>query len=147
MFGYRVRRRIILAGVALVAMSQTAAAQSCKASDSHSASMLIGLRNLADAADTSNVLLRSKLRTPAVPAAEVVLVVDESGCARAREALDSLIHALNPSAPNPLPVRALYVIRVGNVTAVRDPNGRAGEYSPVEFFSPQWLFLGTMLGY
>lgn len=109
--------------------------------------MLLDLQQVADTGNTEYTVLRSKLHAPATPAAQVVLVSDDSACARARQALDSLIHATNPNAANPLPQRALYVIKIGSITAVNDPNGRAGEYSPIVFFNPQWSFLGNMLGY
>lgn len=141
------RRRGLLVALAVAAVPSLTMAQSCKAADSQSASMLIGLRQTADTADTESVVLRSKLQIHAVPAAQVTLVSDDSTCARARQALDSVIHATNPNALNPLPARALYVMRVGSVTAVRDPAARAGEYSPIEFFDSRWSSLGTMLGY
>jgi hypothetical protein len=139
------RVQTMFAVACLLIAGRPAFAQSCHAADSESASMLIDIRKIADTADASAVLMRSKLHTPAVSAAQVILVTSDSVCVRARQALDSLIHASNPNAANPLPARALYVIRVGSVTAVRDANARAGEYSPIEFFDPQWSFLGTML--
>jgi hypothetical protein len=119
-------------------------AQSCHAADSNSASMLHDLQQMADTGNTEYPVVRAKLHIPVVPAAQVVLVSDDSTCTRARQALDSLIHATNPNAANPLPARPLYVIKVGSVTAVNDPNGRAGEYTPIDFFDPQWSFLGTI---
>jgi len=143
----QLRGRVILVALAAAAVPRLAISQSCKTADSQSASMLIGLRKLADTTGTEYIVLRSKLQTAAVSAAQVTLVSDDSTCARARQALDSLIHANNPNALNPLPPRALYVMRVGSVTAVRDPAGRAGEYSPILFLDYRWSFLGTMLGY
>lgn len=133
--------------IGLAAVGRPILAQSCHASDSQSASMLLDLQQVADTGGTEYTALRSKLHIPAVPATQVALVSDDSACTRARQALDSLIHATNPDAASPLPQRALYVIRIGSVTAVNDPNGRAGEYSPIVFFNPQWSFLGNMLGY
>lgn len=109
--------------------------------------MLLDLQQVADTGGTEYTALRSKLHIPAAPASQVALVSDDSTCTRARQALDSLIHVTNPNAASTLPQRALYVIRIGSVTAVNDPNGRAGEYSPIMFFNPQWSFLGNMLGY
>lgn len=133
--------------ICLLAMGRPIQAQSCHPSDSSSASMLEDLQQMADTGNAEFRAFRAKLHIPAVPAVQVALVSDDSMCVRARQALDSLIHATNPNAANPLPVRTLYVIRIGNVTAVNDPNSRAGEYSPIDFFDLQWSFLGTMLGY
>lgn len=138
---------IFVVTIASFAVAQPALAQACHASDARGQSMVLGLQRIADTAETSNVLVRSKIHTPAVPATQVALVTDDSVCARARQALDSLIHATNPNAANPLPARPLYVIRVGTVTAINDPSGSAGEYSPIAFFDPLWAFLGVVLGY
>lgn len=140
------RARCSMAILAIMLVSvHTAHAQSCKSADSETASMLADLQHIADTTDASHARLRAKLKMPATNAAQITLVADDSTCARARQALDSLIHATNMSAPNPLPVRPLYVIRVGSVTAVRDPNGKAGEYSPIFIFDPFWSFSGSIL--
>ena len=144
---FHMRATAAALAIGLVAVGRPILGQSCHASDSQSASMLLDLQQVADTGGTEYTTLRSKLHIPAVPAAQVVLVSDDSTCTRARQALDSLIHATNPNAATPLPERALYVIKIGSITAINDPNGRAGEYSPIVFFNPQWSFLGNMLGY
>lgn len=145
----KARASWFLAGVVLLtALSARAGhAQSCKPADSRTASMLADFRRIADTTDASQIPLRTKLKLPAVPAAQIFVVRDESTCARAQQAVDSLIHSTNPNSPHPMPARALYVIRIGDVTAVNDPNGKAGEYAPLDLFDPAWVFLHTMLGY
>ncbi len=127
--------------------SQPVLAQSCRAADSVSASITRDVKQVADTGSAEYAGLRSKLHLPAVPATQVRLVADDSRCKRAREALDSLIHATNPEAAVPLSPRALYVIQMGRVMAVNDPSSRAGEYSPIVFFNSEWSYLGQMLGY
>lgn len=144
---YHRRATVTAFAVCLLAVALPVQGQSCHTSDTESASLLFDLQQMADTGGTEYTVLRAALHVPAVPAAQVVLVSDDSTCARARQALDSLIHATNPNAANPLPVRALYVIKVGSVTAVNDPNSHAGEYSPIAFFDAQWTFLGNTLGH
>jgi hypothetical protein len=109
--------------------------------------MLSDFKHLADTTDTASTAARAKFEIPAVDSSQVTLVASDSICTRARQALDSLIHATSPNALNPLPIRSLYVIRIGTVTAVRDPGSLAKEYSPVDFFDEHWAFLSTMMAY
>jgi hypothetical protein len=106
--------------------------------------MIADIRHLADTTNTSKVAVRARLKLPATDTSQIVLVTNDSICTRARQVVDSLIHADNPSAPNPLPSRAFYVIRIGSVFAVRDPGSHMGEYSPIDFFDEHWTWLSTM---
>ena len=51
------------------------------------------------------------------------------------------------SAPAELPVRGLYVIKLGDYNAVIDPGAKSEGHIMIGFFDPVWKFLGSIPTY
>lgn len=141
-----VRTSLPLAFFCVAAMPLRLSAQSaCLPSDSRSASLVAGLQNISDTNSVADTVVRRKLGIPAVPATQIYLVSDTTTCSRARQALDSLVHATNPSAPA-LSFPSIYVFAVGAAIAVDLPANPNAPGRPVMLFDgTTWRFLGAVL--
>jgi len=121
-------------------------AQSCLGPDTASVRIIATTQGIVTGT-TKAAQTRAMLHLPNLTASEVTLVNDEASCVRARQALDSLVHATNPSAPSVLPARALYVVKFGTYNALVDPTARTeGDYS-LDLFAPNWAYLGSFSVY
>ena len=121
-------------------------AQSCLGPDTASVRIIATIRGIVTGG-TKAAQSRAMLHLPKLDASEVTLVTDEASCVRARQALDSLVHATNPNAPSVLPVRALYVVKFGTYNALVDPTVRTeGDFS-LDLFDPNWAYLGSFSVY
>jgi hypothetical protein len=96
------------------------------------------------------------MRLPKTDPSLIVLATDESFCRRARVAIDSVIHAANPTAfaqfrPRP----PSYVVRIGDYTAVMDyrvpltPDDKKLGLSEVangeDIFDPKWNYIAVVV--
>jgi hypothetical protein len=88
---------------------------------------------------------RIMLRLPLVTPSQIVLVTDSTVCARALQAVDSVVKATNPKAPAVMPARSVYVITIGTYTAVADRIKLSSGYMDMIFFDPNWAFLSSLL--
>lgn len=129
--------------VVLVLYSANGHAQNCKTADATSAAMISQLNEMM----TGDSTIRVNLQLPVTNSSQIVFVSTDSVCLRARQALDSLTHATNPSSPSTIPARALYVISVGGYVAVADPTDGASGWLPMYIFDPLWSFLQSLIGW
>jgi hypothetical protein len=117
--------------------------QSCMTPDTVSVRIIARVQRLvsgtAGAAQT-----RAMLHLPTLGASQVSLVTDEAACARARQAQDSLVHATNPNSPSVMPVRALYVVKLGTYNGLVDPGPRTRGTPMLGLFDPNWAYLGSI---
>lgn len=89
----------------------------CHAANDTSARIITLINNLMDPSLSAG---RASLGIPTVAPANVVLVTDTAACARAGQAVDSVLHVWNPTTQIPTPPNPLYVIQVGTAYAVAD---------------------------
>ena len=128
------RLGLLLANLALdVPDSVAAQTPACIPADTTSLALVSAINSIMTA---SNVV-RVKVQIPIVPASEVSLIADEAVCAKARDALNTYIQATSPGAPNPMPARPLYVVRVGTYFATLDSSVGARRVESVGFFFGQ----------
>ena len=120
-------------------------AQPCIAANDTSAEMIRRINGIMSGS-VQDEKARSALQLPLVTPSQVYLVTDSVFCARSLQALDSVVKASNPRAPAVMPARPVYVIKVGNYTAVADriAHTSAG-YLSINFFDPKWSFLRVLL--
>lgn len=136
-------RMLILIGT--FAIAARANAQSCIAANDTSAEMIRRINGIMSGT-VQDEKARSALQLPLVTPAQVFLVTDSVTCTRGLQALDSVVKASNPSAPAVMPSRSVYVIKVGNYTAVADRLVHTkGGYLSINFFDPNWAFLRVLL--
>jgi hypothetical protein len=117
-----------------------AQAQGCHGADDQSVRTISLINAIMVPKDTA---LRRKLQIPTVSPSQVILVTDSTVCTRGLAAVDSLIHATNPDAPNPIPTRNIYVITLGPSYYAMVDLGKAGEWQPVLFFTSLWAYLSS----
>ena len=84
--------------------------------------MLNAVKHMMTSADSHLASERRTVHLPLIPADSVVLVTDNSVCARMATAYSGAL------SPNKKPSGRVYVIRVGTVYVVRDPAIVMGEY-------------------
>jgi hypothetical protein len=88
---------------------------------------------------------RAKLKMPLVASSAIVLVSDQTICARAGLAGDSMVKVWVPTAkfrPTPSP---LYVIKIGTSFAVADLNSPpTSDFDWVFIFGPLWEYRGSI---
>jgi hypothetical protein len=137
---------ILISFAALVLPARNLHAQSCMAADTATVPLIATIQGIVTGT-TKAAQTRAMLHLPTLTASEVTLVTDEASCVRARQALDSLVHATNPNAPSILPARALYVVKFGTYNALVDPTVRTeGDFS-LDLFDPNWAYLGSFSVY
>jgi hypothetical protein len=118
-------------------------AQSCLGPDTASVRIIATIRGIVTGGPKA-AQSRAMLHLPKLAASEVTLVTDEISCVRARQALDSLVHATNPDAPRVLPARAMYVVKFGTFNALVDPTVRTEGDFTLDLFDPNWTYLGSI---
>ena len=124
--------------VALYAPGLTAQASSCRPDDDTSAVMLSSYREIASAVTQSAVATRNALKLQATTAVNVTMVTDKRIC-------DKMVAGLNSTLRTPGLSRQLYVIKIGNNYAVKDPDHPAGEWLPTVTFDKNGKFLAVVL--
>jgi hypothetical protein len=142
------RNVLLLLSLATLALpTRTLHAQSCLGPDTASVRIIATIRGIVTGGGPKAAQSRAMLHLPKLTASEVTLVTDEASCVRARQALDSLVHATNPNAPSVLPGRALYVVKFGTYNGLVDPTVRTeGDFS-LDLFDPNWAYLGSFSVY
>ncbi len=133
----------ILALLVISSFAQVAAGQACHAADSVSTDILAELNGLMTADDT----VRTSLQLPLATSSQIALITNETTCDRARQAVDSAVHATNPIAPATLPARPLYLASVGAYFAIVDPMAHTGEWHPMYFFDGNWNYVNSLIGW
>jgi hypothetical protein len=118
-------------------------AQSCLGADTSSARIIARVQAYVTGASTGAAQTRAMLHLPSLVASQVTLLTDEASCVRARQAQDSLVHATNPDSPAVMPVRGLYVVKLGTYNALVDPCARSQGEAMLGFFDPNWAYLGS----
>jgi len=131
-------------------------APACHAADVISAEMIRRLRRTMTSTDPRVIKSREMMRLPRIDPSLIVLATDESFCQRARAAVDSVIHAANPTVlaqfrPRP----PSYVVRIGDYTAVMDyrlplsPDDRKRGLNEVangeDLFDPKWNYIAVLV--
>lgn len=110
----------------LLGFGPAAAAQSCRASDSISVAMIIGLKSLVSSSVPAVITERQRMHVPVVAASEIRLVADDSVCSRLATAFGN---AIGVRSDGVTPSGRVYVVQVGAVYVVRDPAISEGEYA------------------
>lgn len=131
-------------------------APACHAADAVSAEMIRRLRRTMTSTHPRVIKSRDTMRLPRIDPSLIVLATDESFCQRARAAVDSVIHAANPSAlaqfrPRP----PSYVVRIGAYTAVMDyrspltpdekKRGLSEWANGEDLFDPKWNYIAVLV--
>ena len=138
---------LLLTGLLVAVHGIQAGAQSntCHTAGNKSAFVIMAVNALMK---PESAQLRTRFGLSLVSRTQIVLVSDSATCARAGQALDSLVRAWTPNQPHPAAnSNSLYVVQVGSYFAVVDENDRPPEQPPFMFyFSPLWEFR-TMLSF
>jgi hypothetical protein len=100
--------------------------------------MLSRYREIASGATPADVGLRTALKLQAATAASVLMVTDKKIC-------DKMAASLNTTLQTSGLSRQLYVIKIGNDYAVKDPDHPAGEWLPTVTFDKNGKFLAVVL--
>lgn len=124
-------------GIGHLVRSQSA----CMPPDEWSKGIVMSMRAMVDTNDTRLPVLRARYRIPAAPREQVYVVTDDRTCRRAREALDSLIHAESPTAPGLRRIPSVYVVRAGSIVDVETPRSSASNI----FDAKTWRFLFALV--
>jgi hypothetical protein len=106
--------------------------------------MIATVRRIVTGTSQGTVQSRANLHIPSLLASQVTLVTNEASCVRARQAKDSLVHATNRNAPAELPIRGLYVIKLGDYNAIADPGAKSEGNIMLGFFDPAWKYLASI---
>lgn len=122
-------------------------AQSCLPADAQSGLVIATVKRLVTGTSQGTAQSRTMLHLPNLLASQVTIVTNDTLCVRARQAEDSVVHATNSSAPAELPVRGLYVIKLGDYNAVVDPGAKSEGHIMIGFFDPAWKYLGSIPTY
>jgi hypothetical protein len=118
-------------------------AQSCMSADTSSSRIITTIQRIVTGTSKA-AQTRAMLHLPSLSASQVTLVSNDTSCARARQAQDSLVHATNTDAPTVMPFRPLYVIKLGTYNALVDPTARSERDFMLGFFDPAWVYLGSI---
>ncbi|HEV7388799.1 MAG TPA: hypothetical protein VGN73_09315 [Gemmatimonadaceae bacterium] len=109
----------------------------CHAADDNSAAVIYQISLMMD---STHAQARSEFGVPLVQPSEIALVSDPATCARAGQAVDSLVHVWNPSATTPPWSTPLYVFRIGTSYAAMDRSTLNQPAYWVLFFTSAWAF-------
>lgn len=118
---YRVGLALVLSlGAASIAQAQTS---TCLPVDGYAANFRLSAQLLILATDSVDVARRARLQLPVIDTSRVTYVSDPKICAALVSAINSYMRSTNL-------VTRVYVLDLGNVYLVEDPNARAGEWTP-----------------
>lgn len=109
----------------------------CHAADENSAAVIDAINRVMDSGQAQ---ARLDLGVPLVPPSEITLVADSATCARAGQAVDSLLHVWNPTATIPSWQTPLYVFKIGTSYAAMDRSTPNQDAYWVMFFTSAWAF-------
>ncbi len=109
----------------------------CHAADDNSAAVIYQISLMMD---SSHAQARSEFGVPLVQPSDIALVSDSATCARAGQAVDSLLHAWNPTATIPPWSTPLYVFKIGTSYAAMDRSTPNQSAYWVLFFTSTWAF-------
>jgi len=109
----------------------------CHGADEHSASVIYQINRMMD---SSGAQARVDFGVPLVPSSEITLVADSATCARAGQAVDSVLHVWNPTATIPAWQTPLYVFKIGTSYAAMDRSTPSQDAYWVMFFTSGWAF-------
>lgn len=109
----------------------------CHAADEHSAAVIHQVNGMMDSAQAQ---ARLDFGVPLVSPSEIALVADPAICARAGQAVDSLLHVWNPTATIPAWQTPLYVFKIGTSYAALDRGTPNQPAYWVIFFTAAWAF-------
>lgn len=131
--------------LAAIILGRSAAAQAtCHAPDDESARVIYQISGMMDTAQRMTQI-RSDFGIPLVSLSEIVLVSDSAVCARAGQALDSLLHVWNPNATIPAVwPEPLYVFKIGSSFAAMDRSTPNQPAYWVIFLSPLWAYKAVL---
>lgn len=107
-------------GTAATAQAQTS---TCLPVDGYAANFRLSAQLLIRATDSVDVARRTRLQVPVIDTSKVAYVSDSKVCAALVNAINSYMRSTNL-------VARVYVLDLGNVYLVQDPNARAGEWTP-----------------
>lgn len=130
---------ILLSGLFLA--RPTFGQATCHAADKHSADVIYQINRMMD---SSEAQARLNFGVPLVALSEISLVADSATCARAGEAVDSLLHVWNPTATIPPWQTPLYVFRIGTSYAAMDRSTPNRPEYWVIFFTSAWAFTAAL---
>lgn len=92
---------------------------------------------LIQATDSAHIALRTKLQIPVIDTSEVHYVGDSKVCA-------ALVRAVNTAFRKPDFVERVYVLAIGSMYFVQDPNQRAGEWTPAFSLTRDYRYVGLV---
>jgi hypothetical protein len=111
----------------------------CHVADENSAAVIHQITRMMDS-DVGQTQTRLEFGVPLVPPSEITLVSDSATCARAGQAIDSLLHVWNPTATVPPWPAPLYVFKIGTSYAAMDRSDTNADSYWVIFFTSAWAF-------
>lgn len=109
----------------------------CHAADQHSADVINQINRMMD---SDQAQARLDFGVPLVAPSEITLVAGSATCARAGEAVDSLLHVWNPTATIRPWQTPLYVFKIGTSYAAMDRSTPNRPEYWVIFFTSAWAF-------
>lgn len=109
----------------------------CHAADDHSAAVIHAITRMMD---SDQAQARSDFGVSLVPLSQITLVSDSATCARAGEAVDSVLHVWNPTATIPPWQIPLYVFKIGTSYAAMDRSTPNQDAYWIMFFTSAWAF-------
>lgn len=133
------RTILLIALIALVVLPARAQTMStCRPSDVDAQRMLRSLRELVVSTQSDRVQLRNAFLLKAIDSTNVVLVTDNAVCAKVATGINTFL-----TTPNLF--RHLYVVRVGNDFAAKDPGHPWGEWWPTITLDSQFRYKSSVL--
>ena len=111
----------------------------CHWPDHNSADVIYQINGMMDSG-AIGAQARLDFGVPLVPPSEIILVSDSATCARAGQAVDSLLHVWSPKATIPPWQVPLYVFKIGTSYAAMDRSTPRQPAYWVIFFTPLWAF-------
>lgn len=117
-------------------LARTAFGQAtCHTADEHSATVIYQITRLMD---SNQAQARLEFGVPLVAPSEITLVADSATCARAGQAVDSLLYVWHPTATIPPWQAPLYVFKIGTSYAAMDRSTPNAPAYRVLFFTAVW---------
>jgi hypothetical protein len=109
--------------------------------DQHSADVIYQINQMMDSGQAQ---ARLDFGVALVTPSEITLAADSATCARAGQAVDSLLHVWNPTATIPAWQTPLYVFKIGTSYAAMDRTTPNRPEYWVIFFSSAWAFTAAL---
>lgn len=129
---------ILILCTVFLGLAVPVSAQTCLPSDGSSANEVAWLTVVATSSDSQYLVRRQRYGIPSTQANKIYYVTDEAVCVAAAAAYQQAA-GTQPSAGD----RQVYVVKVGNVYVVRDPDEVNGEWGTSMVFDKNFNVLSA----